>query len=114
MAVILANLNTQTAEDINDTAATSIAMLKQGKDPEAIAGERSLAITTIYGHLCQGIASGELNIGDVVTLSDAELKEIQFAFEHSEDGKIKPVYELLDGEYDYNILKCVKATLHAI
>mgnify|MGYP002700660460 CR=1 FL=1 len=88
--------------------------MKAGKDPGTVAGGRSHDLTTIYGHLCQGIASGELNIGDVVTLSDAQLKEIQFAFEHSEDGKIKPVYELLDGEYDYNILKCVKATLHAL
>ena len=113
LEVILANLNAQPAEDINDTAATSIALLKQGKTPDMIASERNLALTTIYGHLCQGIATGELNISDVVNLSDTELKEIQFAFEHSEDGKIKPVYELLDGEYDYNVLKCVKATLHS-
>ncbi|MEX1669229.1 DNA helicase RecQ [Zhongshania guokunii] len=112
LEVILANINAQPAEDINDTTAISIALLKQGSNPDAIASERKLALTTVYGHLSQGIASGELKLSDVVTLSDTALKEIQFAFEHSEDGKMKPIYEMLDGEYDYNVLKCVKATLH--
>jgi len=112
LEVILANINAQPAEDINDTTAISIALLKQGANPDAIASERKLALTTVYGHLSQGIASGELKLSDVVTLSDTALKEIQFAFEHSEDGKMKPIYEMLDGEYDYNVLKCVKASLH--
>ena len=46
---------------------------------------------------------------DVIELDDAALQEIRFAFEHSEDGRLKPVYEALGGEYDYGILECVRA-----
>ena len=111
--VILANAGTDNEQNdgINDTAANSISLLKQGKNPEQIATERKLSLNTIYNHLCQGIANSELNLNDVIDLDEAQIKEIQFAFELSEDGKLKTVFESLDGEYDYTILKCVKASL---
>jgi ATP-dependent DNA helicase RecQ len=114
VAVILANLGADNSEEINDTAATSITLAKQGNSPEDIASQRGLVASTIYNHLCQGIVSGELPLEQVVNLSGTQLQEIRFAFEHSEDGKIKPVFDLLDGEYDYNILKCVKATMTTV
>ncbi|USA44807.1 helix-turn-helix domain-containing protein [Spongiibacter taiwanensis] len=76
-----------------------------------IAHRRDLTISTVYRHLANAIAEGELELDDVVELNDAALKEIRFAFEHSEDGRLKPVYEFLDGEYDYGVLACVKAAL---
>ena len=111
--VILANAGTDNEQNdgINDTAANSILLLKQGKNPEQIAAERKLSLNTIYNHLCQGIANSELSLNDVIDLDEAQIKEIQFAFELSEDGKLKTVFESLDGEYDYTILKCVKASL---
>jgi len=111
--VILANAGTDNEQNdgINDTAANSISLLKQGKNPEQIAAERKLSLNTIYNHLCQGIANSELKLSDVIDLDEAQIKEIQFAFELSEDGKLKTVFESLDGEYDYTILKCVKASL---
>lgn len=111
--VILANAGTDNEQNdgINDTATNSILLLKQGKNPEQIATERKLSLNTIYNHLCQGIANSELSLNDVIDLDEAQIKEIQFAFELSEDGKLKTVFESLDGEYDYTILKCVKASL---
>jgi ATP-dependent DNA helicase RecQ len=46
---------------------------------------------------------------DVITLGEKEIKAIQLAFEQSEDGKIKPVFEALEGAYEYGVLQCVKA-----
>ncbi|GAB3371533.1 DNA helicase RecQ [Spongiibacter taiwanensis] len=94
-----------------DSAADSIALLCQGLTPLEIAHRRDLTISTVYRHLANAIAEGELELDDVVELNDAALKEIRFAFEHSEDGRLKPVYEFLDGEYDYGVLACVKAAL---
>ena len=111
--VILANAGTDNEQNdgINDTAANSISLLKQGNTVEDIATQRKLSLNTIYNHLCQGIANSELSLNDVIDLDEAQIKEIQFAFELSEDGKLKTVFESLDGEYDYTILKCVKASL---
>lgn len=111
--VILANAGTDNEQNdsINDTAANSISLLKQGNTVEDIAAQRKLSLNTIYNHLCQGIANSELKLSDVIDLDEARIKEIQFAFELSEDGKLKTVFESLDGEYDYTILKCVKASL---
>jgi ATP-dependent DNA helicase RecQ len=113
--VILANAGNSgdQNDDINDTAANSIMLLKQGNTAEDIASKRKLSINTIYSHLCQGISNGELALSDVITLDDKQIKEILFAFELSEDGKMKTVFESLDGEYDYTILKCVKASLNS-
>ena len=113
--VILANAGNSgdQNDDINDTAANSIMLLKQGNTAEDIASQRKLSINTIYSHLCQGISNGELSLSDVITLDDKQIKEILFAFELSEDGKMKTVFESLDGEYDYTILKCVKASLNS-
>ncbi|RNL60148.1 DNA helicase RecQ [Zhongshania marina] len=111
--VILANAGTDNEQNdgINDTAANSISLLKQGNTVEDIATQRKLSLNTIYNHLCQGIANSELSLNDVIDLDEAQIKEIQFAFELSEDGKLKTVFESLDGEYDYTILKCVKTSL---
>nr|WP_255558297.1 DNA helicase RecQ [Zhongshania aquimaris] len=113
--VILANAGNSgdQNDDVNDTAANSIMLLKQGNTAEDIASQRKLSINTIYSHLCQGISNGELVLSDVITLDDTQIKEILFAFELSEDGKMKTVFESLDGEYDYTILKCVKASLNS-
>jgi ATP-dependent DNA helicase RecQ len=111
--IILATVSNDSDQHdgVNDTAANSISLLKQGKPPEDIASDRKLSINTIYTHLCQGIANGELALSDVISLDETQTKEIQFAFELSEDGKMKGVFEALDGEYDYNVLKAVKVSL---
>lgn len=95
----------------SDTVDETLHLLVQGKTPLEIAHARELKITTVYNHLCQAIESGDIELQDVIELSDEELKRIHFAFEQSEEDKLKPVYEDLDGEYDYGVLKCVKAAM---
>ncbi len=93
----------------SDTAQESVELLCRGLKPLEIAHQRDLTLATVYRHLAGAIRSGELELEDVVELDAAALQEIRFAFEHSEDTRLKPVYEMLDGEYDYGILECVKA-----
>jgi len=33
------------------------------------------------------------------------------SLEGEEPGRLKPVYDALDGQYDYGVLKCVQAAL---
>ena len=104
--VILENADTQPK---TDTAEQSVQLLCQGMKPLEIAHHRELTLATVYRHLAAAITSGELELNDVIELDDAALQEIRFAFEHSEDGRLKPVYEALGGEYEYGILECVRA-----
>ena len=104
--VILENADTQPK---TDTAEQSVQLLCQGMKPLEIAHRRELTLATVYRHLAAAITAGELELDDVIELDDDALQEIRFAFEHSEDGRLKPVYEALGGEYDYGILECVRA-----
>jgi ATP-dependent DNA helicase RecQ len=50
-----------------------------------------------------------------VTITDQELSAIQEAILATDDGqvKLKPVYDALDGMFDYNVLRCVRAAMTA-
>ena len=84
----------------------------RGLDPEAIAAERSLEVTTIYGHLAEAIEAGLIASSDALQLSSAERDEIEAAFERCEtrdSGKLGPAFAALEGRYDYGVLKCLLA-----
>jgi ATP-dependent DNA helicase RecQ len=48
----------------------------------------------------------------VVALDAHQLEAIRFAIEHHGEGKrLKPVFEALEGEFPYEILRCVQADM---
>ena len=72
-------------------------------------------MSTIYGHFAEAISTGLINAIDVLPIEEQQYSEIINAFELFSDqstGSLKPVYEALEGSYDYGILKCVFATLN--
>ncbi|MDA9909374.1 DNA helicase RecQ [Gammaproteobacteria bacterium] len=111
LAVILSH--SQAEQDVNksDTVQETIDLLTQKLNPQEIADKRELTLSTIYKHLSQGIEAGELNLVDALSLEEEQIRIIQNAFEHCDDGKLKTVYEALDGEYDYGVLGCVRASM---
>ena len=53
-----------------------------------------------------------LDVREVLDLTDAEFNEIVFVIESQEEdekGRLKPVFDALDGNYDYGVLRCVQA-----
>ena len=95
---------------VTDTAEETLQLFRLGMDVASIARQRTLKPTTIYSHLVQAIAQGEVPLHEVVSLPDEAMKAIRFAFEHHFDGKrLKPVFEALGGEYPYEVLRCVRA-----
>jgi len=96
---------------ITDTVNETVQLLSQGITPLQIAHQRNLTLTTVYNHLAQAIEEGQIELADVVSLDDKALKSIHFAFEQNEDGKLKPVYEAFEGQYDYGVLQCIRASL---
>jgi ATP-dependent DNA helicase RecQ len=109
--VILSHSPVEQDMDKSDTVQITIGLLNQKLSPQEIALKRELTLSTIYKHLSQSIEMGELKLTDAVTLEENEIKIIQFAFDNCEDGKLKSVYEELNGEYDYGVLGCVRASL---
>src|SRR5690606_13123655 len=95
----------------SSTVVQTIALFCQGWSPLAIAHKRDLTLTTVYKHLAQAISEGELVLADIFEFEPKELNAIEFAFEHSEEGRLKPVYDAFDGKYDYGLLECVKAAM---
>jgi len=98
-------------ESVSNTTDNTIQLLCKGMKPLEIAHERELKLTTIYSHLAEAIAQSEVELSDVVDLDEKTLKLIRFEIEQSDEGKLKPVFDALGGEFDYGILRCIKSDM---
>ncbi len=99
-------------ESESDTEEETLQLFRLGMDVNAIAAQRGLKTTTIYGHLTRGIERGEVPLQEAVALADHQLEAIRFALEHNEGGnRLKPVFEALEGEFPYEVLRCVRADM---
>ena len=102
----------QEGEKIN-TVDETLRLLSSGMDIDAIAAQRSLTPSTIYTHLAKLIEQQKLQLSDATGLQESQIKTIENAIlNESEDGiKLRPVYESLDGQYDYGVIRCVQAAM---
>lgn len=96
----------------SDSEEETLQLFRRGLDANAIAIQRGLKISTIYNHLAQGIARDEVDLAAVLPLPQQQLEAIRFAIEQLDGGKrLKPVFEALDGEFSYEMLRCVRADM---
>ena len=103
-------LNNRLSNTVNET----LILFQQQIDIDEIAKLREVNPSTIYTHLADAIEIGLLDVREVIGLSDSEFNEIVFTLESQEDqekGRLKPVYDELDGQYDYGLLRCVQAAI---
>jgi len=100
----------------SDTTEETLLLFRSGMDVNTIASHRNLKSTTIYTHLAKSIEQGDIELQQVVNLNDKEIKTIQNAFLtfSDEDRKLKPVYEALEGAFDYGLLQCVRASVDVV
>ncbi len=103
--------------NLTDTINETLMLFAENNDPEKVAQQRDIKITTVYSHLVEAISCGLIEARQVIKLDDAEYNEIINALEMIDDGednqpkqkRLKPIYEALDEAYSYEILKCVQA-----
>ncbi|WP_462323202.1 HRDC domain-containing protein, partial [Halochromatium sp.] len=103
--------------DLSDTVRETLALARAGTGIDEIARQRALKPTTVYSHLARCIEFGELPLRDVLSLSEDELKTIRYALEQIPPDSpmaLKPAFDALNGEYDYGVLRCVRAGLDQI
>ncbi len=99
---------------LSDTVRETLGLLRSGLPPETIAERRGLKTTTIYTHLSLAIEEGELELCEVVALSDDEIRTVEYAFDQLASDTpqaLKPVYDAFQGKYDYGLLRCVRAAM---
>ncbi len=99
-------LNNNFSDTINET----LVLYQDGVAIETIAEKRELAISTIYSHLADVIEAGMLSAADVLDIDDADITTIERTAEllkTKEENTLKPLFDELDGEFEYGILRCV-------
>jgi ATP-dependent DNA helicase RecQ len=99
---------------LSSTINRTLALHFAGADADAIAAERSLDVSTVYGHFAAAIEAGIVAAENVLPLDSADFEEILAAFEDKgtlETGRLGPAHASLDGRYDYGILQCVLAEI---
>ncbi len=100
-------LNNNLSDTINDT----LTLLNDGHNIDSIASKRDIKVSTVYTHIADAIEVGIIEAKDVLQLSDEQHNEIINALEMNDDeGRLKPVFDSLEGQYDYGVLKCVQAS----
>jgi ATP-dependent DNA helicase RecQ len=100
----------------SDTASESVELFRLGFNIKKIAEKRTLQESTVYGHLAQYLEQGQLLLSDVVELPEQEIRRIEDIIINLPDDQknaLKPVYESLDGAYNYGILRCIRAALQS-
>jgi ATP-dependent DNA helicase RecQ len=95
---------------LSDTVNETLWLYRSGLDAEAIARQRELKSNTVYNHFAEAIEAGLLEPQDVLPLDAAEYAQILALMEQlntCEEGRLKPVFEALEGAWDYGVLKCI-------
>ena len=83
-------------------------LLAEGLKPDEIAGERGLAVATIYGHCAQLIERGALDVSQIIPC--ALQKQIEEAIQKNGSTQyLSPIKALLPSEIDFNMIRCVLA-----
>jgi ATP-dependent DNA helicase RecQ len=99
---------------LSPTVNVTLLLYEQGMAVDAIAVERAVKETTIYGHFAEAIEVGLIDVNMISGLSESDylavVRMIE-SFGDDEKGKLKPVYDALDGEFDYGILRCIRASM---
>jgi ATP-dependent DNA helicase RecQ len=102
------------AVDDGDTYDQTLQRFRTGQSVEAIAKERQLSVGTVYGHLARMIGEGRLGFDEVFELDEGEKKAIVDVIELLGDElKLRDVFESFDGQYSYDLIKCLIAEYQA-
>jgi len=110
---VIVDFNNSKQKETSDTVNETLLLFRSGQNIGTIADKRNIKTTTVFSHLAMCIEQGELNLDEVVDLNKNEISIIHETLLSVDDGsrKLKPVYDALDGMFDYHILRCVQAAM---
>jgi ATP-dependent DNA helicase RecQ len=102
---------------VSDTVLATWELLKEGLSPLQVADKRKLAKSTIFTHCAELVEAGELTAAEATGLSESDMQRIFDTYEampEEDKGRLKPLFDKLNGEYDYGLLRCVLAGSHLL
>ena len=98
----------QSKELKTNTKELSFSLYRQGKSIAEIAKERSLAVSTIEGHLSLYVQKGEIPLEDLVTPEKiAKIKEV--LQQNPDTATFSEIKTILGDDYSYSEIRFVKA-----
>ncbi|GAB4526215.1 MAG: hypothetical protein Kow0063_00190 [Anaerolineae bacterium] len=92
-----------------DTLRLTLDLYRQGLNPAQIAQARGLTERTIYGHLAQLIAQGEVDLERVVSAD--VIDRVRAAADEVGTERLSPIKERLPDTISYEEIRCVVAAL---
>jgi hypothetical protein len=96
----------------SDTYSITLSLFKQGQNAKQIAKTRSMALTTIEGHLARWVEKGEIEISEL--MKPSRLKKIMPYFDQMSDGKLTTFMKALPFDATFGELKLVVAYIKAM
>jgi hypothetical protein len=93
-----------------NTKEISYNLFQKGKTIKEIAAERSLALTTIEGHLARYVAKGLIDISRFV--DESKVKQVIEASQKLETKNLGPIKKYLGDEFTYGDLRFAMASYH--
>lgn len=113
LKVIREHHDNQQTGSSTDTINETYELFNTGMDLESIAQQRGLGLSTIYSHIANLIQQGRVDVEDVVDLNKMEIQAIQAEIlELGEEAKrLKAIFEYFDGQYEYEVLRCIRASV---
>jgi ATP-dependent DNA helicase RecQ len=112
---VIKNYNDENKKSLSTTVLETLALFKQNNSLASIALIRQLTEVTIYNHASQLIREQKLLLRDVVDVDKKTLEVIESCLvEHGlteVGGQLKPIFEALNEEFDYGLLRCVYMSL---
>lgn len=97
-----------------ETAAASLALFRELGSVAAVAEQRGLRPLTVHAHLLGYVRRGELSARAVAGVPDevaARVEETVTALRRAGVAGLRPVFDALSGEVDYEVLRCLEAGL---
>lgn len=95
----------QKTKSRTDTKRISLELFKEGKSPVQIAEDRSLALSTIEGHLAHFVGIGELSVHDFV--DPRKIDMIAAHYDNNEDLSLKGAKEALGDKVTWSEVRYV-------
>ena len=103
--------------DLSETINATLELYLKQKSTQSVAETRELTPSTIYSHLATAIKHEVISLDDILEIEAADIKQIEQAIELCSEGGqegSKAIFEFLNGEIDYGIIHCVRASLDTI
>ncbi|MBY0544111.1 MAG: helix-turn-helix domain-containing protein, partial [Gammaproteobacteria bacterium] len=105
-----------TKKETTPTHLVTLGLLKEGLSIESIAAQRALSFGTVLTHLEKLKGLKKIEHSDIEHLKDNLLKKdfdiIFDEFKKSDDGKLKSIYDQLNGKYSYANIQIVRLFVH--